>query len=322
MLNWVRGAVSKKKKRFQDGHFDLDLSYINDRIIAMGYPAQGFESLYRNDFSDVRQFLDERHGPNYIVYNLCSERSYSSDVFPVAVEKFPFDDHNPPNFDLIRQFCVHAAEWLNASPEHVIAVHCKAGKGRTGVMIGALLVHMGTYPSAAEAMSFYGDKRTHDKKGVTIPSQRRYVLYYEDYLNTHPDFSVRIVPRPYTVTEVRFEGMPVKYFKPGLTLEVELMEEEGATPPPDIHFPYEVKRSPVPDPKTKTVKWDLDGELPPLTGDFRIALMTGKKVVCFMWFCSEFAHDGEQGWTKEDIDKASKKKQFEPSFRFVLCGHH
>jgi phosphatidylinositol-3,4,5-trisphosphate 3-phosphatase/dual-specificity protein phosphatase PTEN len=322
MLNWVRGAVSKKKRRFQDGNFDLDLSYINDRIIAMGYPAQGFEALYRNDFSDVRDFLDEHHSDNYIVYNLCSERTYSADVFNCPVEKFPFDDHNPPSFDLIRQFCVHAGDWLNAAPDHIIAVHCKAGKGRTGVMICALLVHMGTYHDATAAMAFYGDKRTHNKKGVTIPSQRRYVLYYQEYLDTHPDFTRPFRPLPYQVTEVRFENLPAKHFHKKLTLEFSLMEEERGEPfELDVHFPVEIKRAPDLDKAQNLLTVEVSAEVPRLAGDFRIALLSAKKMVCFMWFCSHWAREGQQSWQKEDVDKASKSKTFTDRFTMTLVGH-
>lgn len=50
----LRAAVSGSRVRYMKDGFDLDLTYITDRLIAMGYPAAGVEKTYRNDITEVR----------------------------------------------------------------------------------------------------------------------------------------------------------------------------------------------------------------------------------------------------------------------------
>ncbi|EJY57390.1 AAEL017224-PA [Aedes aegypti] len=106
------------------------LQYINDRIIAMGYPAEHMESIYRNKIEDVQKMLEKNHAGCYKIYNLCSERSYNHKRFPYY-SGYPFKDHNPPDIELITSFCRDVDEHLRADSKNVVAVHCKAGKGRT-----------------------------------------------------------------------------------------------------------------------------------------------------------------------------------------------
>jgi len=54
MVQFIREIVSGKKKRYNDGGFNLDLTYITDRIIAMSYPGAGLEVMYRNNINDVK----------------------------------------------------------------------------------------------------------------------------------------------------------------------------------------------------------------------------------------------------------------------------
>ena len=39
----IRKLVSKKKRRYTKQGFDLDLSYITDKVIAMGFPSENME---------------------------------------------------------------------------------------------------------------------------------------------------------------------------------------------------------------------------------------------------------------------------------------
>lgn len=169
----LRHLVSQNKVRTVGGGFDLDLTYLTDEIIAMGLPATGSESLYRNPIEEVVRFLELHHHGMYKIFNLCNERTYDISKFGDACATFPFEDHGAPPLELIRAFCQSAKGWMCQGLDRVVAIHCKAGKGRTGVMACCLLMHLGYHKTAAESIAYYNHRRTKDGKGLTVPSQRR-----------------------------------------------------------------------------------------------------------------------------------------------------
>ncbi len=175
----------------------MDLSYITPQLIAMGYPTEGRESAYRNPYKQVFAFLEKRHSGCYKVYNLCSEknRQYDPVKFNDSVACYPFEDHHPPPFDLIEQFCKDVKAYLAESDKNIAAIHCKgkknrispllffdkcfaAGKGRTGTMIICYLLYAHFYSDPDHAKRYYAAMRTYNRKGLTIPSQIRYVDYF------------------------------------------------------------------------------------------------------------------------------------------------
>ena len=186
--NLLKRLVSKQKRRLQDEHFDLDMSYITKRVIAMGFPSVGCETVYRNALPDVLNFFHEKHNDRVKIYNLCLEkdRIYNKNIFSrSSVGLFPATDHNPCPIKLILEFCIDICLYLLKNPKAVAAVHCKAGKGRTGVMICSYLVFSHLCETSEKAFRYYARIRTKNNTGVTIPSQKRYIRYFETFLQAN-----------------------------------------------------------------------------------------------------------------------------------------
>ncbi|MBN3302714.1 TPTE2 phosphatase, partial [Amia calva] len=198
----TRRMVSENKRRYQKDGFDLDLTYVTDRIIAMSFPSSGKQSFYRNPIREVARFLDMKHKHHYKVYNLCSEKGYDPQNFHYRVERVFIDDHNVPVLEDMLKYTASVREWMAADPLNIIAIHCKGGKGRTGTMVCTWLIDSDQFESAKESLDYFGDRRTDSSmsskfQGVETPSQSRYVGYYEIIKNKYsrqlpPEKSLKI----------------------------------------------------------------------------------------------------------------------------------
>ncbi|KAJ7637102.1 hypothetical protein FB45DRAFT_989334 [Roridomyces roridus] len=146
MTDYIRRLVSGNKARFKDTNLnlELDLVYLTDRIIIMGYPAEGLESFYRND-----------RDANFWVFNFCPmrENSYSASFFDGRVSRYPFPDHHAPPLAIMPLAAREMAEWLDGSPDRVIVLHCKAGKGRSGTLACTYLLSCDEAPKLQRSPS-------------------------------------------------------------------------------------------------------------------------------------------------------------------------
>jgi hypothetical protein len=154
---------------------------MTNRIIVHGFPAAGIEHIYRNPRDEIRRLLDTYHDSHYRIYNFCCEpgRGYPPEVFHGNVRRYPFKDHNTPPLSTLVAFANDAKGWLDQDENNVCSLHCKAGKGRAGLMCCVLLVRSGTCQSALEAMDYYDRHRVENNRGLTVTSQRKYVIFYE-----------------------------------------------------------------------------------------------------------------------------------------------
>lgn len=122
----------------------------------MGYPADGFEALYRNRRSDAVRFLESLRP--YRIFNLVPrfEKSYNAADFAPengegsVVERFPWPDHHSPPLSLLPLAAARAKEWYEADERNTVVIHCIAGKGRTGSLAISLLLALPGLPSAPE----------------------------------------------------------------------------------------------------------------------------------------------------------------------------
>ncbi|OQS05979.1 phosphatidylinositol-3,4,5-trisphosphate 3-phosphatase [Thraustotheca clavata] len=187
----LRNAISGSRNRYTEDGYDLDLTYIDKRVLAMGYPATGMEKTYRNDVVEVASLLNKMHCNKYMIFNL-SERHYDNSKFMNRVDECGFPDHHPPPLQVLLDIINRMTEWYIQDEENVVVVHCMAGKGRTGVVVTCFLIAIG-YFEKEYGLSIYhqSDQALMDYvqtvngifwkrrgQGVRFPSQARYIYYF------------------------------------------------------------------------------------------------------------------------------------------------
>jgi phosphatidylinositol-3,4,5-trisphosphate 3-phosphatase/dual-specificity protein phosphatase PTEN len=313
-VNILKNLVSKKKLRFDYEGFNLDLSYITENIIAMGFPADNFQSIFRNGRTEVLTFFQKRHPGHYKVYNLCAEKTYRNETF-FSQAYFPFKDHEAPPINLMLQFCKDVHEYLMQNQENVVAIHCKAGKGRTGTMICCYLLYINLFSNPEDALRFYGHMRTLNGKGVTIPSQIRYVYYFSHILKNNLSFPlvspILLINKIKLITVPRFSlgSKSTPYFK--------IFNDNSE---------YNFKKHN----ELQTYKNEAFIEFKinnfSVGGDVQIIFYNkntiGKDKMFSLWFNTYFAQsDGVLIFKKSMLDKACKDKNnalFDSSFRMEI----
>ncbi|CAJ1929492.1 unnamed protein product [Sphenostylis stenocarpa] len=303
----ARHIVSQNKRRYQEDGFDLDMTYITENIIAMGFPGGDFssgifgyiEGFYRNHMEEVIRFFETHH----------------------KVATFPFNDHNCPPIQLIASFCQSAYSWLKEDIQNVVVVHCKAGLGRTGLMICCLLLFLKAshdisfkdffFPTAEEAIDYFNHKRCVDGKALVLPSQIRYVKYFE---RTLTQFNGEVQPgRRCILRGFRLHKCPY-WVRPSITISDHkgILFATRKHPKTKDLMPEDFWISA---PKKGIVVFALPGEpgLAELVGDFKIHFNDGHgDFYCWM---NTTMTENRKILDGSDFDGFDKRKIPTPGFR-------
>uniref|UniRef100_UPI0037E721F4 tensin-2 isoform X5 n=1 Tax=Semicossyphus pulcher TaxID=241346 RepID=UPI0037E721F4 len=178
-------SVDRVMERVMERHYDFDLTYITERIISVFFPPKLEEQRYRINLKEVAAMLKSKHQDKFLLLNLSERRHDISRLNPKQVHDFGWPDLHAPPLDKICAICKAMETWLTSDPQHVVVLHCKGNKGKTGVIIAAYMHYSKISAGADQALSTLAMRKfCEDKVSSSLqPSQNRYIYYFGGLLS-------------------------------------------------------------------------------------------------------------------------------------------
>ena len=215
----------------------------------------------------------------------------------------------------MRPFCEDAKKFLDEDEKNVIGVHCKARKGRTGTFICCLLLYMNVFSTVDECLQYYGMMRVENGKGVTIPSQIRYVEYFENILKNNMQHPITFVKK--IITKIRMFILPMfhKYFTPSFIIENNGKNYKSGKKKLNLKEKILIQ--------LLILIWIKDLMLKDYIAFYRIHIIGQKEKIFKFWFNTNFIPNDNNiyEFKKKDIDKACKDKNnkyYKPGFKIEV----
>jgi len=178
-------------------------------------------------------------------------------------------------------------------------------------MISSYLLYAKICPDPDSALAWFAQQRTSNSKGVTIPSQMRYVRYFYAFLKEYLWEGGRGIDKfpfegcPYVLTNVRIITVPRFNGDKGCQpfFIVKNLEGDNIYDSRKLSFAVNYKNE-----QYINIPCSV-----PICGDFRIDFRTeeefsGDKAMFHFWISTAFLQDNFLYLDKRNIDKANKDK--------------
>nr|XP_031538810.1 tensin-2 isoform X9 [Vicugna pacos] len=199
--------------------WDLDLTYVTERILAAAFPARPDEQRHRGHLRELAHVLQSKHRDKYLLFNLSEKRHDLTRLNPKPqfhpctpqVQDFGWPELHAPPLDKLCSICKAMETWLSADPQHVVVLYCKGSKGKLGVIVSAYMHYSKISAGADQALATLTMRKfCEDKVAAELqPSQRRYISYFSGLLSG----SIRMNSSPLFLHYVLVPMLPA--FEPG-----------------------------------------------------------------------------------------------------------
>jgi hypothetical protein len=175
----------------------FDFTYVTDKLIAMGFPGGK-----RTPLDLVAKTLKAAHAGHFMVWNL-SDAKYDYTALTDQVMEVKCRGHPAPRLKDIFNVCALIDTWLAGDDNNIAVIHCKS-RGRTNMLCACYLAWSGfSGYNNLEALHYLSVKRGHKVPQMLIGSQRRYMSYFHNVMDTRGPHT-----QPLLLRRVIFHSVP------------------------------------------------------------------------------------------------------------------
>uniref|UniRef100_A0A1Y1NBS7 SH2 domain-containing protein n=3 Tax=Photinus pyralis TaxID=7054 RepID=A0A1Y1NBS7_PHOPY len=183
----------------------MDLSYVTERIIAVWFPSSASQKSYREGQRHAAHMLKNKHGDNYMVFNL-SEPKRALRNEHKHVKEVGWPQKLAPPLERLCSICKEIESWLSGDQHRIAVLHACGSKDKLGVVVAAYMHYSSICGTADQALDRFSMRRfLEDNIGpLQTPSNRRYVDYFAGLLS----HNIKVNAAPLYLTHVTVLGAP------------------------------------------------------------------------------------------------------------------